>query len=80
MKLTGVGDTVEVLTGGQIRSENRGVLVPIGVLQGVVGARGAVHFALSSSSNSNGRSFWLLSLLSLLMKLELWRDRGDAIG
>ena len=59
MKLTGIGDTVEILTGGEVGGENRGVLVPIGMLQGIVGARGAIHRGQPVCSEQQQQQQWV---------------------
>lgn len=43
----GVGDAVEIVACGDVGVQRGRVLVPIGMLEGLVGSRGAIHRALS---------------------------------
>lgn len=40
---SGVGESIEVIARGDVGAEGRRVLVPLGVLEGIVIPRGAVH-------------------------------------
>lgn len=45
-----IGDAIEVVAGGGVGVQSGRILVPAGMLQGVVGSRGTVHFAFDCSS------------------------------
>lgn len=56
--LSGVGDAIQVLSRRDIRAQRRGVLVPIGVVEGIVRSRGAIHGCGGQQADFQRQSGW----------------------